>query len=356
MEKVTRLAKALDPTRPVTYGGNNGSDYTGANRAAEIRGVNYIRNDKSGDWLDIYHRDHSEQPMIGTEEGSYVLSRGGAVNDLGCGLLDSTGNVTMPWGSTPKGWVKYMEKRDYFAGSFMWTGFDYRGEPNPFYYSNSVSGFGTIDLCGMEKPPFYYYKAWWTDEDVLKIAPHWDFQEGEDALITVFTNCDTVELFLNEKSQGVRHYDDKLCKHLYWVVPYSEGKLTAIGYKNGKKVAEHTLITTDEPYAVHISADRECISENGKDLCFITAKVVDKDGLTVPTADCNIKFNVSTGLKLCAVDNGDPEYIGSLQANNIPALSGMCLCIVGASGEKGEFAVSATAEGLESDEISVSVI
>ncbi|MBR7099111.1 MAG: beta-galactosidase, partial [Clostridia bacterium] len=123
MEKMTRFAKALDPTRPVTYGGNNGSNFTGANGASEIRGVNYIRNDKSGEWLDIYHREHPEQPIIGTEESSYVLSRGGAVNDLGRGLLDSSGNVTMPWGSTPKGWVKYMEKRDYFAGSFMWTGF-----------------------------------------------------------------------------------------------------------------------------------------------------------------------------------------------------------------------------------------
>jgi len=159
MEKMTRLAKGLDPTRPVTYGGSNGSNFTGANGASEIRGVNYIHNDKSGEWLDIYHREHPEQPLIGTEESSYVLSRGGAVNDLGSGLLDSSGNVTMPWGSTPKGWVKYMEKRDYFAGSFMWTGFDYRGEPNPFYYSNSVSSFGTIDLCGMEKPPFYYYKS-----------------------------------------------------------------------------------------------------------------------------------------------------------------------------------------------------
>ena len=103
-----------------------------------------------------------------------MLSRGGAVNDLESGRLDSTGNVTMPWGSTPKGWVKYVEEREYFAGSFMWTGFDYRGEPNPFQYANCSSSFGTIDLCGMEKPPFYYYKAWWTDEPVLKLAPHWN--------------------------------------------------------------------------------------------------------------------------------------------------------------------------------------
>ncbi|MBR6727758.1 MAG: beta-galactosidase, partial [Clostridia bacterium] len=156
MEKVTRLAKALDPTRPVTYGGNNGANFIGANGASEIRGVNYIRNSKTGDWLDVYHSEHPHQPIIGTEESSYVLSRGGAVNDIGSGRLDATGNVTMSWGSTPKGWVKYMEKRDYFAGSFMWTGFDYRGEPNPFYYANTVSSFGTIDLCGMEKPPFYY--------------------------------------------------------------------------------------------------------------------------------------------------------------------------------------------------------
>ena len=154
MEKISRIAKTYDD-RPVTYGGNNGKNFIGANASSEIRGVNYIMNgkDEGGAWLDNYHRDHPNQPIIGTEESSYVLSRGGAKNDMGRGLLNSIGDVTMNWGTTPKGWVKYMENRPYFSGSFMWTGFDYRGEPNPFITTNVASSFGTIDLCGMEKPP-----------------------------------------------------------------------------------------------------------------------------------------------------------------------------------------------------------
>ncbi len=301
MEKVTRLAKALDPTRPVTYGGNNGSDYTGANRAAEIRGVNYIRNDKSGDWLDIYHRDHSEQPMIGTEEGSYVLSRGGAVNDLGCGLLDSTGNVTMPWGSTPKGWVKYMEKRDYFAGSFMWTGFDYRGEPNPFYYSNSVSGFGTIDLCGMEKPPFYYYKAWWTDEPVLKLTPHWNHKEGDKVTVAVFTNCEEITLYLNGKmleTKRVERFDAPLFE-----VKYEPGILSVEGRRNGLLLRD-ALVTSGETAEVRTVSVLEMKNED--DIGIYEIDAYDANGVFCPLASEGVEVCVENG-RIVGVGNGDPS-------------------------------------------------
>ena len=301
MEKMTRFAKALDPTRPVTYGGSNGSNFTGANGASEIRGVNYIRNDKSGEWLDIYHREHPEQPIIGTEESSYVLSRGGAVNDLGSGLLDSSGNVTMPWGSTPKGWVKYMEKRDYFAGSFMWTGFDYRGEPNPFFYSNSVSNFGTIDLCGMEKPPFYYYKSWWTDEPVLKLTPHWNHIEGEKVTVVVFTNCEEITLSLNGKAletKRVERFDAP-----QFEVEFEPGILSVEGMRNGMLLRDE-LVTSGETAEVRCTSVLEIKKEDEIGIYEINA--YDTNGVFCPMASDEIEICVENG-SIVGVGNGDPS-------------------------------------------------
>ena len=301
MEKMTRFAKALDPTRPVTYGGNNGSNYTGANGASEIRGVNYIRNDKSGEWLDIYHREHPEQPIIGTEESSYVLSRGGAVNDLESGLLDSSGNVTMPWGSTPKGWVKYMEKRGYFAGSFMWTGFDYRGEPNPFYYSNSVSSFGTIDLCGMEKPPFYYYKSWWTDEPVLKLTPHWNHIEGEKVTVVVFTNCEEITLSLNGKALETKRVEQFDAPQ--FEVEFEPGILSVEGTQNGMLLRDE-LVTSGETAEVRCTSVLEIKKEDEIGIYEINA--YDTNGVFCPMASDEIEICVENG-SIVGVGNGDPS-------------------------------------------------
>lgn len=300
MEKATRIAKSLDPTRPVTYAGNNGADFTGANAAAEIRGINYIRNDKNGEWVDIYHREHPDQPIIGTEESSYVLSRAGAVNDLGSGLLDSTGNVTMPWGSTPKGWVKYTEKRDYFAGSFMWTGFDYRGEPNPFYYGNCVSSFGTIDLCGMEKPPFYYYKAWWTDEPVLKLTPHWNHKAGDTVTVAVFTNCDEITLSLNGKTLETKHVE-RFDAPVFRVV-FEPGVLSVEGKRNGM-ILHDELVTSGEP------SETRCVSvleaRGGSEIGIYEIQAYDADGVFCPMASNEVEIGVENGC-IVGVGNGDP--------------------------------------------------
>ena len=303
MQKMTRIAKSLDPTRPVTYGGNNGSNVIGANGASEVRGVNYIRNSKQEYWLDIYHRDHPNQPIIGTEESSYVLSRGGAVNDLGSGLLDSTGNVTMSWGSTPKGWVKYIELRDYFAGSFMWTGFDYRGEPNPFYYTNFASSFGTIDLCGMEKPPFYYYKAWWTDEPVLKLAPHWNHKDGDIVTVAVFTNCEEITLSLNGKpieTKIIERFDAPIFE-----VPFEKGVLSVTGKRNGA-ILQDQLITSGDTEELRCTCALDACDED--DVAIYEINAFDEQGVFCPLASDEIELDVENGYVI-GVGNGDPSSI-----------------------------------------------
>ena len=307
MEKMTRTAKALDPTRPVTYAGCNGADFTGANGAAEVRGVNYIRNGSDGRWLDEYHRAHPNQPVIGTEEGSYVLSRGGAVNDLGSGQLDSLGNVTMPWGSTPKGWVKYYETRDYLAGGFMWTGFDYRGEPNPFYYENVVSSFGTIDLCGMEKPTFYYYKAWWTDEPVLKLAPHWNHQEGQNVTVGVFTNCERITLSLNGKileKREIERFDAP-----QFTLPFERGVLSVEGVRGGVTLRDE-MITSGETSQLRVTPVLR--AEKEADVAIYQIDAYDENGVFCPMACDEVEVVVEHG-RIVGVGNGDPASMDAEQ-------------------------------------------
>ena len=302
MEKMTRITKALDPTRSVTYGGNNGADVTGANGAAEVRGINYIRNGyPDGSWIDTYHANHPTQPIIGTEESSYVLSRGGAENDPGSGLLDATGTVTMPWGSTPKGWVKYAEMRDYFAGSFMWTGFDYRGEPNPFYYANSVSCFGAIDLCGMEKPPFYYYQAWWTDKPVLKLMPHWNHRTNETVTVAVFTNCEEITLSLNGRTIAVRtvgRFDAPLFE-----VPFEAGVLAVDGFRAGVLLHDE-LVTAGETSEIRCVPVLEAETED--DIAIFELDAYDANGFFCPLASKKLEITAENG-EIIGVGNGDPS-------------------------------------------------
>ena len=298
-EGMKRIINLLDGTRPVTYAGENGPNFVGANRASDVRGVNYIRNG-APHWLEKYHSEHNEQPIIGTEESSYVVSRADAVTDIGSGRLACTGDVTMMWGSTPKGWVKFYEERPWIAGGFMWTGFDYRGEPNPFYYSNTSSSFGTIDLCGMEKPPFYYYKAWWTDEPTIKIAEPWKHTEGEEVTVSVFTNLDEVELFVNNRSVGrqkIEKFDVARFK-----VKYEAGRLTAVGVKDGVRYAD---VKQTWERAENLAFYTELLPENESDVGIAEINAFDAEGRLALDATDRISLEIEGG-KIIGVGNGNP--------------------------------------------------
>ena len=298
LKKATRIAKGLDATRPTTYGGNNQGIYTGANSAAEVRGVNYIQ--FNYDWVDKYHVEHPEQPIIGTEESSYILSRGGAHNDLGSGQLDSTGNVTMPWGTTPKRWVTFSETRPYFAGSFMWTGFDYRGEPNPFVVTKFGSAFGAIDLCGMEKPPFYYYKSWWTDGPVLKLTPHWNHRSGERVTMAVFTNCERITLFVNGKeieSRDVARFDAPL-----FCVDFEVGEILVEGERDGR-VYRDSLRTSGKTAEIRMTPILSAMVDG--DIAIYQLEAYDSDGVFCPLGDEKVEIFIENG-EIVGVGNGDP--------------------------------------------------
>jgi len=267
--------------------------------------INYIYNGKlGGSWVDTYHREHPEQPIMGTEESSYVLSRVSPENDLGSGLLDCFGNVTMPWGSTPKGWVKFFEKRPYLAGGFMWTGFDYRGEPTPFSAANHTSAFGTIDLCGIPKPPFYYYRAWWTDEPVLKLTPHWQYRDGENATVTVYTNCPHVTLTLNGKTVGT--YDVEPFEAVTVTLPFEAGVLRAVGERHGLTYTDE-LITPDVPSAV--TATTVWKGETDEDISIVELRAVDKNGNLCPLSEQALTISLPEG-QIIGVCNGNPADFG----------------------------------------------
>src|SRR4051812_14902201 len=190
---------------------------------------------------------------------------------------------------------------------FAWTGFDYRGEPTPYGWPSINSQFGIVDMCGFPKDNFYYYKAWWGAEPVLHLFPHWNWEQrlGEPISVWVHSNLDSVELFLNGKSQGsqtVQPYS-----HLEWKVKYEAGVLEARGTKDGKIVLTAKRETTGEPASIRLTPDRIEISADGEDVCILTVEALDKDGRAIPTADALINFKVTGEGALIGVGNGDPN-------------------------------------------------
>jgi beta-galactosidase len=223
--------KELDSTRTSTYAADVPNVFKGVNEVIPVRGFNY-RQDAVAD----YHRDHPDQPIIGTEMGSTVTTRGMYEKDTIRGYLPDE-DITAPWwASKAEDWWKLAADNTYWMGGFVWTGFDYRGEPTPYSWPNINSHFGIMDVCGFPKNIYYYYQSWWTNKDVLHISPHWNWRDrmGQPIDVWVNSNADNVELFLNGKSLGKK--DMPRNSHLQWTVKYQPGKLEAVAFKNGKKL------------------------------------------------------------------------------------------------------------------------
>ena len=308
-KKMMRYIRELDDTRLFTYGGSNGSDYTGVNSAVDVRGINYVQNgvrktDPNGYWVETYHKNHPHQPILGSEESSYVLGRGELQDDIGSGILDCAGDITMHWGSTPKGWVKYYERYPFLAGGFIWTGFDYRGEPNPYTHANHTSSFGTIDLCGIPKPPFYYYRAWFTNEPVLKLTPHWNYDEGDLAKIVLYTNCECVTVTLNGKEIGTYH-PEKL-DDVRLEIPFEAGVLRAEGVRNGIRYTDE-LKTAGKAASVCCETVLQGTEED--DISIVELRAVDENGNFCPLATDTVSLTLPTG-NIVGVGNGDPADFG----------------------------------------------
>jgi beta-galactosidase len=305
------LVKKLDPTRPVTAAANAGNVYSGLMGALEVRGWNY--NEESAD---KYHTEHPEQPNVGTETASYISTRGIYENDKDKGYVASNGPYGAPDQVITKTWWSFVATRPWFSGSFIWTGFDYRGEPYPYGWPCISSAFGILDTCGFPKNDFYYYKAWWTKAPVLHLLPHWNWagKEGQELLVQALSNCEQVEAFLNGQSLGKQKMEPN--DRLSWKVKYVPGTLSAKGYIGDKVVAETKVETTGAASAVQLTRDRARIAADGTDLSIVTVAVTDAQQRIVPVAGNKITFSLSGPGKIIGVGNGDPScrepdtYIG----------------------------------------------
>jgi len=339
--------KQLDPTRTCTYAADLPNVFKGVNEVIPVRSFNY-RQFAVAD----YHKDHPNQPIIGTEMGSTVTTRGVlAVDSVRSYLPDQ--DITAPWwASTAETWWKLAQPNDFWLGGFVWTGFDYRGEPTPFKWPNINSHFGILDACGFPKNIYYYYKSWWTDEDILHIAPHWNHRQewgkpGKPIDVWVNSNADNVELFLNGKSLGKK--DISRNGHLNWMVNYQPGKLEAVAYKKGKKITAK-VETTGQAVEVVLMPYKTTMLADGKDATVINISAVDKEGREVPDADNMIRFNIEGDAKIIGVGNGNPsshepdKCVDGMWQRSL--FNGKCQVIVQSGASAGVIKFEALANGL----------
>lgn len=263
---------------------------------------------------------------------------------LSCSSYD---NCHVPWGNSHEGTMRHLKQNDFISGQYIWTGFDYLGEPTPHGWPARSSFFGIIDLAGFPKDVYYMYQSeWCPDKKVLHLFPHWNWTPGQDIdMWAYYNNADEVELFVNGKSQGVRS-KGKDDFHVMWRVKFELGTVRAVSRKDGKVVAEQEIHTAGEPAQIRLTPDRSTIHADGRDLSFVTVEILDKDGNLCPNAKNDVTFALDGPGFIAGVDNGSPISLERFKDNHRKAFYGKCLVVIQNNGENGSVKVTATADGL----------
>ena len=360
------IIRNLDTTRPITSNTNDQSPDNPVIRSGvlDLIGYSYGQND-----YHFFPVVYPGKKWIGSETTSALESRGsydmpsdsvrvwptswdkpsvGANNDNSCSAYD---NCRVPWGATHEEVWSLIKKYDFLSGLFIWTGFDYLGEPTPYEWPSRSSYFGILDLAGFPKDAYYMYQSEWTNKPVLHIFPHWNWTKGQTIDVWAYTNCDEVELFLNGKSMGVRKKTgDEL--HIMWRLTYEPGTLKAVGKKSGNVLTEEVK-TAGAPAKIVLQPDRNVISADGRDLSFITVKVLDDKGTLVPDAANIVRFKISGEGKIAGVDNGSETDLESFKADHRKAFSGLALVVVQSTGKAGTLKLEAASDGLEGSTVLV---
>ncbi len=364
-KELREIVRSLDTTRPITSALNNPypNNPIYKSGALDLIGYNYDNNNVKN-----FHERFPGKKFLGTETVSALETRGHydiyipsdsirrwpeywdkpfdkGNTDMTVSAYDQ---VSAPWGSTHEETWKNFKKYDFLSGQFIWTGFDYIGEPTPYPWPARSSYFGIIDLAGFPKDVYYMYQSEWTDKTVLHILPHWNWKAGDTVDVWAYYNhADEVELFLNGQSLGTRKKEgDDL--HVKWRVPYRPGTLKAISKKEGKEVMAQVIKTAGKPDRIILSADRNAIKGDGKDLCFITVKIVDAQGNLVPDASNNVQFKTNGDGMIVGVDNGSETSMESFKASERKAFNGLCLAVVQSKEKSGGIQFIATSPGLQS--------
>ena len=337
-----RLVRRLDPSRPVTIAMDDAWG-RGVSGVVDVQGFNY----KHGLEIDDFHRRFPKQPMIGSETGSTVSTRGIYANDKEQGYV-SAYDVNFPgWAATAEVWWKIYAERRFLAGGFVWTGFDYRGEPTPYEWPCINSHFGIIDTCGFPKDNYYYYQAWWSERPVLHLFPHWNWpgKEGQEIDVWCHSNLEKVELFLNGGSLGVKEVPRY--SHVAWKVRYKPGTLEARGYRGGQQVLVARQETVGGAAKILLRPDRQEILADGQDVSLVEVRVLDKEDRIVPVADNEIMFKLSGTGKVIGVGNGDPSSHEPDKNHKRRAFNGLCMVIIQSAKKPGEIRLEASSPGLE---------
>ena len=352
----TRIAAAmreythlLDPTRHSTIANAGGREMV---KGLDVVGFNYIvQND-----VDNQKKNNPTWKIVGTEETTGCGTRGWYFKDEKYPGRMVSLNRTMEQNYEniiERGW-KFYDERPWAAGLFYWTGFDYRGEPNPLSYPAHDSEFGILDYCGFPKDEAYYLKSWWTDEPVLHIFPHWNLQghEGEEVEVWAYSNCDEVELTVNGKKLGRQPMPRN--GHLKWKAVYQPGRVEATGYKNGKRILTKTIETTKAAAKVVLKADRHQIAADGQDMAIVNIELHDQKGRFVPNASPVLTFCLEGDASIIGCGNGDPSYLGSDHPDkqpchtfSIPAFNGRAQVLIQSGKLPSTVTLKCTADGLK---------
>jgi beta-galactosidase len=343
-EEMVRRCHELDPTRVVSAA-VNGDNRKGVSDALDIVGFNYNLG-----LPDKYHAEHPKRAVYGSETSSAISTRGVYWSDpLRNTVNDYDGVVN--WGETAEEWWKFYGTREWEAGGFAWTGFDYRGEPTPYGWPSINSQFGIVDMCGFPKDTFYYYKAWWRTEPSLHLFPHWNFEgkEGETIPVWVYSNLDEVELFVNGVSAGSQKVPH--LGHVEWKVKYEPGVIEARGSKDGKVVLTEKRETTGITAQIRLTADRTEINADGEDVAIIKVEALDKEGRAVPTASNLIGFKITGDGALIGVGNGDPNCQESDKEPRRSLFNGLAQVILQSTKRGGEIHLEAFKEGWDGVEL-----
>ena len=342
---MVRRCHELDPTRVVSAA-VNGSNAKGVSNALDIIGFNYNLK-----FPDEFHKNHPAKPVFGSETASTVSTRGEYMTDKLRNVVSAYDANVPSWANGTAEWVTFYGTREWTAGGFAWTGFDYRGEPTPYGWPSIHSQFGIVDTCGFPKDAYFYYKAWWGSEPVLHVFPHWNFagKEGVEIPVWVYTNLDEVELVVNGASLGRKKVER--FGHAEWKVKYAPGAIEARGFKGGKQVLTDRRETTGDPVAIRLTADRMEIDADGEDVAVIQVEALDKEGRPVPTAMNTIGFKVSGAGALIGVGNGDPNCHESDKEPKRSLFNGLAQAIVQASKEAGEITIEAKKDGWDGPEL-----
>lgn len=356
------IVRSLDTTRPITSAMNNPEAKNNSlshSGAMDLIGHNY----QVEHYGQFFHYFPGEK-FIATETTSALETRGeynmpsdslfiwplrrkDTIHHMNANFTCSAyDNCRVPWGSTHEAELKAMRADDFVSGIFVWTGFDYLGEPTPYGWPARSSYFGIIDLAGFPKDAYYLYKSVWTRTPVLHIFPHWNWKEGDTVDVWAYYNdADEVELFLNGKSLGVRRKEgDQL--HVMWRVPYQPGTLKAVSRQNGRVVLTREIHTAGPAAKLVLQPDRKDIHADGSDLSFVTVRIEDADGNLVPHADNMVHFKVTGPGFIAGMDNGSETDHESFKGDQHKAFNGLCLAVIESSGKKGPITVTATSAGL----------